>query len=154
MWETTALGPGTKSPHILCCSVVLVNVCILCIIKLLCIYHFWPVSGVLTNYLNLISPTQVSCLSLCLAPTFLVRCDDDVIAGVTVPYPSSPDLMTLTSSCNSDCACSTEVMTPVCVESGMTFMTYFSPCHAGCHVHGNDSALVSMPCIMCILALR
>lgn len=57
-----------------------------------------------------------------------IACDVSPLAGVTVPYPNGGGL-NLTNSCNAECTCTQEYYNPVCAED----MTYFSPCHAGCH---------------------
>ncbi|KAL8589511.1 hypothetical protein ACOMHN_015897 [Nucella lapillus] len=60
-----------------------------------------------------------------------IDCGREEFVGITLPYPTSVthEDVTLTSSCNAACLCSTEVFSPAC-DHNKTM--YFSPCHAGC----------------------
>ncbi|ESO98163.1 hypothetical protein LOTGIDRAFT_239068 [Lottia gigantea] len=67
-----------------------------------------------------------------------IRCSTEDIAGINAPYPISPEFLIqdesvyipdLTSECNKDCHCTTNIYNPVCDTDGLL---YFSPCHAGC----------------------
>ncbi|XP_033100137.1 solute carrier organic anion transporter family member 5A1-like [Anneissia japonica] len=76
-----------------------------------------------------------------LAGTFLLGgCDSVELAGITYPYHYSGESLEsneevddfdLLDSCNSACDCSSSHFQPVCASS--IGITYFSPCHAGCH---------------------
>ncbi|XP_063971128.1 solute carrier organic anion transporter family member 2A1-like [Lytechinus pictus] len=62
---------------------------------------------------------------------FFVGCDNQRIAGITVPYPGESEI-NLTPSCLGDCSCPSGVYTPVC---GSDDLTYITPCHAGCSTY-------------------
>ncbi|XP_038064510.1 solute carrier organic anion transporter family member 4A1-like [Patiria miniata] len=73
-------------------------------------------------------------------------CQNENLAGVFTPYVGQSHL-DLKASCNSDCACSLSVYSPVCDGQGIT---YFSACHAGCRVvteqeYGDCSCLTTGP---------
>ncbi|KAK7091377.1 solute carrier organic anion transporter family member 5A1-like [Littorina saxatilis] len=66
---------------------------------------------------------------------FFMGCDNQRIAGATLPYFNSSGHKifeaNLTSQCNQNCDCSPNHLEPIC---GINGITYFSPCHAGCTV--------------------
>ncbi|KAL3892413.1 hypothetical protein ACJMK2_004623 [Sinanodonta woodiana] len=73
----------------------------------------------------------IGCLltSLFFAVLFL-RCEQSKMAGVNHQYSnSSDDGISLTSPCNSECSCQSELYEPVCDSAGVR---YFSSCYAGC----------------------
>ncbi|XP_063694000.1 solute carrier organic anion transporter family member 4A1-like [Bolinopsis microptera] len=75
----------------------------------------------------------------------LYHCNTDIVAGITVPYPTNPSLewnkgsRNLTDMCNGICSCSTDFYEPVCDLENM--ITYFSPCHAGCSSYNESSGI-------------
>lgn len=76
----------------------------------------------------------LNALSLCgLGIFFFLGCDNQSIAGATLPYYNSSGHRifeaNLTSQCNQNCDCSPNHLEPIC---GINGITYFSPCHAGC----------------------
>lgn len=73
-------------------------------------------------------------LAICgLGIFFFLGCDNQRIAGATLPYFNSSGHKifeaNLTSQCNQNCDCSPNHLEPIC---GINGITYFSPCHAGC----------------------
>ncbi|XP_036447883.1 solute carrier organic anion transporter family member 4A1 [Colossoma macropomum] len=92
---------------------------------------------------------------------FLLHCPNVPMAGVTVPYHSSPFYLqpnsnssfsggNLTVGCNADCHCVKEHYNPVCGADGVM---YYSPCHAGCgtvnhtHSHGSRQMFTGCSCV-------
>lgn len=76
----------------------------------------------------------LNCLAVCgFVIFFFLGCDNQRIAGATLPYFNSSGHKifeaNLTSRCNQYCDCSPNHLEPIC---GMNGITYFSPCHAGC----------------------
>ncbi|XP_046412309.1 solute carrier organic anion transporter family member 4A1 isoform X1 [Neodiprion virginianus] len=62
---------------------------------------------------------------------FALSCANLEFAGVTVPYHNTARKpLSLESSCNIGCGCSKSEFDPLCGADGIT---YYSPCHAGCH---------------------
>lgn len=56
-----------------------------------------------------------------------IGCDNPVITGVSSAANTS---LSLTSACNRNCDCTTQIFEPVCSSDGAT--SFFSPCYAGC----------------------
>uniref|UniRef100_A0A3Q2X347 Solute carrier organic anion transporter family member n=1 Tax=Haplochromis burtoni TaxID=8153 RepID=A0A3Q2X347_HAPBU len=76
---------------------------------------------------------------------FGTKCDNIPIAGLTVSYNGSVEM--LFSECNRDCLCSAEEWDPVCSDSGIT---YISPCMAGClssSGHGKNTVFHNCTCV-------
>uniref|UniRef100_A0AAX7UMN6 Solute carrier organic anion transporter family member n=1 Tax=Astatotilapia calliptera TaxID=8154 RepID=A0AAX7UMN6_ASTCA len=76
---------------------------------------------------------------------FGTKCDNIPIAGLTVSYNGSVEM--LFSECNRDCFCSAEEWDPVCSDSGIT---YISPCMAGClssSGHGKNTVFHNCTCV-------
>ncbi|XP_048732891.2 solute carrier organic anion transporter family member 4A1-like [Ostrea edulis] len=71
------------------------------------------------------------CMSICLlfAPTFLINCSDQPLAGLNTPYAEQSSVQGLITTCNKECGCTTAAFEPIC-DTNHT--VYFSPCHAGC----------------------
>ncbi|XP_038054268.1 solute carrier organic anion transporter family member 2A1-like [Patiria miniata] len=82
------------------------------------------------QYRGLVSLSCVA-LALCVAgftANLFIGCSNRNVAGVFTPNKGQSHL-DLRAPCNSDCACSLSVYSPVCDGHGTT---YFSACHAGC----------------------
>ncbi|XP_076456638.1 solute carrier organic anion transporter family member 5A1-like [Babylonia areolata] len=78
----------------------------------------------------------LNCLAVCgFGIFFFLGCDNQRLAGATLPYFNSSGHKifeaNLTSQCNQNCDCSPNHLEPIC---GINGITYFSPCHAGCTV--------------------
>ncbi|XP_048780929.2 solute carrier organic anion transporter family member 4C1-like isoform X3 [Ostrea edulis] len=87
----------------------------------------------------------VCVIALLLDAVIWVRCDLQDIAGVSVGYVKGEPQKGLTSPCNSNCSCTTEMYEPVCSELGVQ---YFSPCHAGCSGKvGADDTYSNCTCV-------
>ncbi|KAL6482638.1 hypothetical protein MHYP_G00075100 [Metynnis hypsauchen] len=93
---------------------------------------------------------------------FLLHCPNVPMAGVTMPYHSSPFYTqpnsnssfaggNLTVGCNADCHCVKEHYNPVCGADGVM---YYSPCHAGCgtinltHNHDGRQMFTGCSCVL------
>ncbi|XP_012274694.1 solute carrier organic anion transporter family member 4A1 [Orussus abietinus] len=62
---------------------------------------------------------------------FALNCPNLDFAGLTVPYSGvARKSLSLDSSCNRGCGCSTSEFNPICGSNGIT---YYSPCYAGCY---------------------
>ncbi|CAH1258248.1 SLCO1B3 [Branchiostoma lanceolatum] len=84
---------------------------------------------------------SIRCINFCALTNVVVvimygglwafTCDNPFIPGLTLPYRSenATNGITLQAQCNTACNCSAERFDPVC---GTDWMTYYSPCHAGC----------------------
>ncbi|XP_076456396.1 solute carrier organic anion transporter family member 4C1-like [Babylonia areolata] len=75
-----------------------------------------------------------------------IDCGREEFVGVTVPYPLSvtQEDITLMSSCNAACHCSTDVFIPVCDHNNTM---YFSPCHAGCTSGTHHGLYINCSCL-------
>ncbi|CAH1153796.1 unnamed protein product [Phaedon cochleariae] len=74
-----------------------------------------------------------------------IGCPTDDLAGL---MDNKFDMQQLT--CNSTCECSTDRLTPICGEDGIT---YLSPCHAGCQNYTKkDGKIVEYSDCMCLKA--
>ncbi|KAL4217826.1 Solute carrier organic anion transporter [Mactra antiquata] len=82
-------------------------------------------------------PIICSALALLASGIMWARCDYKNVSGVTTGYinTSNSALPELTSVCNQECKCHTELYEPVCDSQGLQ---YFSPCHAGCTTKSSD----------------
>lgn len=120
--------------------------------------------GYLVKKFNL---TCAGIIKLCLIATivatlftvcFFLSCPNLAFAGVSTPYaPLSavstearqsdhlhPHKYSLTSTCNSKCACNSRDYDPIC---GVDGVMYYSPCHAGCTKElSMDQAKVYLDC--------
>lgn len=68
------------------------------------------------------------CFAAVLAPSFLMTCPSQPVAGISTSYRLG-DKIDLVSSCNIHCHCTTAGYEPIC---DLNKTVYFSPCHAGC----------------------
>ncbi|XP_072000859.1 solute carrier organic anion transporter family member 1A2-like isoform X1 [Engystomops pustulosus] len=81
---------------------------------------------------------------------FILVCKNAVMAGLTVTYQGVEEvsyLENLTSGCNVNCGCATDVWDPVCGEDGVG---YVSPCLAGCSGSfgsGQDMVFYNCSCV-------
>ncbi|KAJ8309211.1 hypothetical protein KUTeg_014085 [Tegillarca granosa] len=91
-----------------------------------------------------------ACAFICmlLGPSFLAFCSDSEMAGVSGRYLSET-WSGLESPCNIKCGCSTRGYEPVCDSQKIS---YFSPCHAGCHrIYTENSTKSENMFFVCIL---
>ncbi|XP_078668259.1 solute carrier organic anion transporter family member 2A1-like [Branchiostoma floridae x Branchiostoma belcheri] len=83
---------------------------------------------------------SLACMNFCLFTSVAVSimygglwaftCPNPYIPGLTLPYlRDQANGLNLQAQCNTNCTCSPERFDPVC---GTDWMTYYSPCHAGC----------------------
>ncbi|XP_076801290.1 solute carrier organic anion transporter family member 4C1-like isoform X2 [Clavelina lepadiformis] len=103
------------------------------------------VGGVCISQLKWKTPSIIvyclilSFLACLLSPSMLLYCENIKVAGVTASYGSDRSSLVnvnLTAPCNAPCSCQNEFYKPVC---GADDLTYFSPCHAGCHSSLDES---------------
>ncbi|XP_041473854.1 solute carrier organic anion transporter family member 4A1-like [Lytechinus variegatus] len=82
--------------------------------------------------------------------TFLLKCPNVPMAGVTVPYLNSSDDLALhhniTAMCNKECNCERS-FEPVC---GSDNVLYYSACHAGCFEQSESNSVLQYADCSCI----
>ncbi|XP_051544671.1 solute carrier organic anion transporter family member 1C1-like [Myxocyprinus asiaticus] len=83
---------------------------------------------------------------------FGTKCDNVRVAGLTLSYNGTAEILydehSLISQCNQNCSCSTSEWDPVCSDSGIT---YVSPCLAGCtgsSGHGKNMVFHNCSCVL------
>eukprot|EP01147_Barroeca_monosierra_P002113 gene2113-8008_t len=76
----------------------------------------------------------VSLIGLATAPSFLLTCGTNAVAGINTIYPGNSSLSLLDTTpwegCDPDCHCSLRQFVGVCHRATQT--TYLTPCSAGC----------------------
>jgi len=83
--------------------------------------------------------------AICSVASFLIPgCEPPKLAGIHAPYYGSDKLGNLTSSCNAACSCDAVQYAPVC---GVDKVSYFAPCHAGCHLKKDSYGYSNCNCI-------
>lgn len=84
-------------------------------------------------------------LSFCITPMYFIYCDHDPLVGIEAKYLDDQPFyknmseiydttkLSLDSTCNSQCACSSTEYHPVCAEfTDGSQLAFYSPCYAGC----------------------